>query len=372
MSAELTVALQATAPIPLNITLRIAPGELVALVGPSGSGKSTILRCIAGLHRPAHGRITSGDTVWLDTEKKQMLPPQQRRVGLVFQDYLLFPHLTALQNLTLAMDQGSQADQQARAITLLDRVRLRGLADRYPVQLSGGQQQRVAVARALARDPSVLLLDEPFSAVDRLTRERLQRELALLRRSIDTPMLLVTHDLEEARSIADRICVLQAGRGLQDAPPELLFRKPRSARVAKLLGSYNIFRGELVQEDKGPQLRWGSLTLTPGSRWQQRMPGPVTWFIPDADIVLQRSESETPRDGRNVIQGRVDECVALGTRTSLRVSCPAAAATLALDVPTHRARRQQLAIGSSVALVLLTDGIHALDDDGGYREETAD
>ena len=358
--AELELLLQATRPIPLDIRLRIAPGELVALVGPSGSGKSTILRCIAGLHCPESGFIRSGDEPWLDTETGRMCRPQQRRVGMVFQDYLLFPHLTARQNLTLAMNGGSAAQCRQRADALLEQVRLAGLALRYPAQLSGGQQQRVAVARALARDPSVLLLDEPFSAVDRTTRERLQRELALLRRSIDIPMLLVTHDLEEARSIADRICVVQSGRGLQDADPETLFREPATARVARLLGAYNIFHGDRAGTEDTPELRWGSLRLRPGKAWQSLPSGPVDWFIPESDIVLQHPDGPTTGETENRIQGRVVECVPLGTRTSLRVACAEAGAVLNLDVPSHRARRQQLAVGDMVRLRLLAEGIHPL------------
>lgn len=363
MSAELELLLQATRPIPLDIRLRVAPGELLALVGPSGSGKSTILRCIAGLHRPESGFIRSGDEPWLDTDTGRMYRPQQRRVGMVFQDYLLFPHLTARQNLTLAMDDGTKNQCRQRADSLLEKVRLGGLADRYPAQLSGGQQQRVAVARALARDPSVLLLDEPFSAVDRSTRERLQRELAVLRRSIDIPMLLVTHDLEEARAMADRICVVQAGCGLQDAAPETLFRQPSSARVARLLGGYNIFHGMRDGPADAPELHWGSVRLRPGEAWRNQPPGPVDWFIPESDIVLQRADGPAGKDSENRVQGCIEECVPLGTRTSLRVASAEARATLSLDVPSHRARRQELAVGDTVSLRLLPEGIHPLQGD---------
>nr|WP_282571225.1 ABC transporter ATP-binding protein [Methylonatrum kenyense] len=352
--------LEARRPIPLDIRLRVAPGELVALVGPSGSGKSTILRCIAGLHRPDKGSIRIGQEQWLDTGTNRMCPPQQRRVGIVFQDYLLFPHLTARQNLTLAMTGGTAAEQRQRSDQLLEQVHLTGLAERYPAQLSGGQQQRVAVARALARDPSVLLLDEPFSAVDRSTRTRLQRELALLRRSIDIPMVLVTHDLEEARAMADRICVIQAGCGLQDADPETLFRRPRTARVARLLGSYNIFRGERGGSANTPELQWGSVRLRPGKEWRDQPAGSVEWFIPESDIVLQRPEATKTGPDDNGIQGCIQECVSLGNRTSLRVVCPDANATLSLDVPHHRARRQRLTTGEIVWLRLLQDGIHPL------------
>src|SRR5690606_15172194 len=147
-----------------------------ALIGPSGSGKTTVLRSIAGLYRPAGGRIVTGGDTWLDTDAGVDLAPQARRVGLVFQDYALFPHLTALDNVRLAMLDESEEERTRRATELLARVHLVGLEHRRPDQLSGGERQRVALARALARDPKVLLLDEPFSAVDRMTREPLKEE----------------------------------------------------------------------------------------------------------------------------------------------------------------------------------------------------
>ncbi len=242
----LHVSLKNSGPIRLNAGFDSEPGELLALVGPSGSGKTSVLRAIAGLLKSPglQGRVRVGSDpgqVWFDSERGIHLPPQQRRVGLVFQHYALFPHLTAIENVALAAGNTWARD---RFDALFERMGLSGLQNRRPAQLSGGQQQRVALARALAREPQVLLLDEPFSAVDAPTRQTLYRELAALRQRIAIPMVLVTHDLHEARRLADRVVILDAGESLQIGPPAKVFSSPRNARVAELVGIQNHFQGQ--------------------------------------------------------------------------------------------------------------------------------
>ena len=227
----LTVTLAQDAPIPLDAALACEPGELLALVGPSGSGKSTILRVIAGLVRPRGGVVSCNGETWLDTGRGVDLPPQRRAVGLVFQHYALFPHLTALENITLALRSLPRAAQHERARALLDLVNLTGFEARRPAELSGGQQQRIAVARALARDPRVLLMDEPFSAVDQVTRRKLQRELVQLRRTLQIPLVLVTHDLEEARMLADQLSILHRGQTVRRGPPTEVMSRPERPRL---------------------------------------------------------------------------------------------------------------------------------------------
>ncbi len=233
--AGLTVDLAQAAPIPLAVRLSCAPGEMLALVGPSGSGKTTVLRAIAGLYTPSAGRVVCGGKTWLDTAAGTALPPHERRAGLVFQHYALFPHMTALANVTAAMGHRPAVERQAEAHRLLALVHLDGLARRYPAELSGGQQQRVALARALARDPAVLLLDEPFSAVDRRVRRELHAELAAIRTAIRVPILLVTHDLDEAAGLADRLAVIDGGDILQVGVPAEVLARPAGARVAQAL-----------------------------------------------------------------------------------------------------------------------------------------
>lgn len=231
----LEVMIRQDGPIPLDVSLTCATGEMLALVGPSGSGKTTTLRTIAGLYRPASGRVRAGATVWFDSAAGINLPPHQRRVGLVFQQHALFPHMTAAGNVMAAMGHRPKAERRAEALRFLELVHLHGLDGRYPAELSGGQQQRVALARALAREPDILLLDEPFSSVDRRVRRALHAQLRALRAAIAVPILLVTHDLDEAAGLADTMAVIDRGAIIQTGPPAEVLRHPASARVAEAL-----------------------------------------------------------------------------------------------------------------------------------------
>lgn len=235
MDDGLTISIRITAPSPVVADFTCASGELIALVGPSGAGKTTILRAIAGLNRAVNGRIACHGETWLDSDAGIRLPPHARRVGLVFQSYALFPHLTAAGNVAAALTHLPPGERKERAHVLLSLVHLNGLEGRKPAALSGGQQQRVALARALAREPHALLLDEPFSAVDRRTRRRLREELAELRATVRAPILLVTHDLDEAILLADRMIVVDRGEVLQQGPPADVMAAPVSDRVRAAL-----------------------------------------------------------------------------------------------------------------------------------------
>lgn len=359
---NLVVTAQQAGPIPLNASFRCAPGELLALVGPSGSGKTTLLRTIAGLYQPQQGSVRCAGREWFlaQSGQRHSLPPQARQIGMVFQDYALFPHLTALQNVQLAMGHLPRAQRFEQAAQWLSKVRLQGLEARYPSELSGGQRQRVALARALAREPQVLLLDEPFSAVDQVTRRRLQRELALLRQQISIPIILVTHDLEEATALADQICVLHNGVSLQQGTPEALFRKPTSPLVARLLDRHNVFSGEVVETDAGRRLQWGEWWLEVAEGLDRVVPGkPLAWYLPPSDIVLHRRGRPSQGERENPVAATVSEMVVLGgiTSISLRVSH---GDMLRSDIATHAAKRNQLSLGERVHVSLLAEGIHLM------------
>jgi molybdate transport system ATP-binding protein len=227
----LSVRLAQAGPIPLDIDLACAPGEVLGVVGPSGAGKTTLLRAIAGLYRARGGRIAVDGEVWFDSAAAVSLAPHRRRVGLVFQEHALFPHLSAVENVATALGDHPRGERRARARELLRRVHLEGLEARKPAALSGGQRQRVAIARALARDPKVLLLDEPFSAVDRRTRARLHAEIAELREGLSIPMLLVTHDLDEVARLADRIALLDEGLVKLVGPPTQVLDHPLARKL---------------------------------------------------------------------------------------------------------------------------------------------
>lgn len=363
----LSVAVNQTGPIPLAAEFVCQPGELLALVGPSGSGKTTLLRTIAGLYRPQGGRVECAGEVWFDAERKHSLSPQSRRVGIVFQDYALFPHLTASQNIQLPLRHLPQPQRHEQAEQWLAKVRLDGLGKRYPNALSGGQRQRVALARALARDPQVLLLDEPFSAVDQVTRRRLQRELALLREQIEIPIVLVTHDLEEAAALADQICVLHNGASLQQAAPEALFRRPASPLIARLLDRHNLFEGVIVDVEGQLRLQWGETDLEVAEGLAHLSQGEtVAWYLPPSDIVLHRRDRPSQGERENPLAATVEELVVLGgiTSVSLRANH---GDMLRFDIATHAARRNQLTRGAVVNVSLLATGIHLMP---GHRVRT--
>ncbi|MEX5269855.1 ABC transporter ATP-binding protein [Kocuria sabuli] len=216
------------------LDLVAAPGELVTLIGPSGCGKSTTLRLVAGLERPDEGTIRiAGDVV---ADGRRFQEPERRRVGLVFQDHALFPHLTVAKNVAFGLDRFSRAERRARVGEVLELVRLHHLAGRYPHELSGGEQQRVALARALAPRPAVVLLDEPFSSLDESLRAQVRRDTTATLRETGTTAVLVTHDQTEALSVGHRVVVMHDGVIEQADTPEKVFEQPSTRFVASFMG----------------------------------------------------------------------------------------------------------------------------------------
>ena len=294
-----------------------AGNEIVVLFGHSGAGKSLTLQLIAGLLRPDEGRIAIGGEPVFDSASGLDLAPQQRRIGYVVQDLALFPHMTVAENVGFGMT-GEGQDQRLRE--LLDVMHLGAFRNRKPRSLSGGQQQRVALARALAREAKLLLLDEPFSALDESLRVELRRELIRLRSELDLSVIFVTHDLREAHLVADRLAVFDAGRLLQFDGRERVFRAPANRRVAELTGVANILRGRVVAtRERELAIEAGGVPL--------RAPVPNGWRPGEGEEVdvairaervnLRRLDADHPGHP-NLVRGAIREELAYGATHTLR------------------------------------------------------
>ena len=359
LKSDLRLQIQQTSPIPLFADLECAAGHLLALVGPSGSGKSTLLRMIAGLSRPQSGHIACGGQVWFDDNNH--MTPQQRRTGYVPQHYGLFPHMSALENVKAGLHHLANSEQLKRAREWLARMHLDGLQQRKPSELSGGQQQRVAVARALAGDPSILLLDEPFSAVDSSTREKLYSELAELKHQLRIPIIMVTHDLNEALLLADRMTLINHGRTLQSGVPRDIMVHPCNEAAAQLVGMRNLFDGEIIEHDAGQsstRLRLGAHVLDSPYRPELTPGTSVRWVIPDNGVrfrAISRAESVT---SCNRLEVMVSKLLTLGDEVRLSMQIDNVSAPLLANIPLRLATELNLAARQRTAVVLRAEDIH--------------
>lgn len=266
-----------------DISLQVQQGELLVLLGSSGCGKTTTLRLIAGLERPdagdvmLNGQLVAGQNKWI--------PPERRQIGMVFQDYALFPHMTAYDNIIFPLQAMNAMQRRDRAHDMLKLVGMSGMGERYPHQLSGGQQQRIALARALSSDPSVVLLDEPFSNLDAARRKQVREEVRQILRAAGATGIFVTHDQEEAMSIADTIAVMQAGKLLQVGTPSKLYRQPQHPDVASFLGEVNMLKGMAAGNTAETAL--GTITLKNPAQ------GAVTVYVRPESITLHPQEIES-------------------------------------------------------------------------------
>ena len=236
-----------------DVSFRVAEGELFTLLGPSGCGKSTTLMSIAGFQTPENGRIAVGGDVFYDAAARVNVPAERRNVGVVFQSYAVWPHMTVFQNLAfpLKVRKAKRSSLRPRVLEVLELVEMAQYADRYPHQLSGGQQQRVALARALVYSPTVLLLDEPFSNLDAKLRERARAWVKELQQELGLTTIFVTHDQDEALSMSDRVAVMSHGEVQQIGTPEEIYRRPANRFVAEFVGRVNLLSGQVAATERG-------------------------------------------------------------------------------------------------------------------------
>lgn len=357
-SLMLKVKLSQLTPNPLQLNIECIAGELHALVGPSGSGKTTALRTIAGLNDAQTGKIECDGQRWFEANEVGgttiSLSPAERSCGFLFQQYALFPHLTALENVCIPLynSVARLTERKAQAQLWLNRMGIGELANRMPNQLSGGQQQRVALARALARSPKILLLDEPFSAIDAPTRQGLYKTLAELRKDLNIPILLVTHDLREADLLADRITVIDQGVGLQTAPPQILFERPRNSRVAELVGISNKFEGVF----SAGKLSWDGCQHTFNVVDKGKIPPntSVAWVIPADGLSLHKEASP------NTIKTTVEHISTLGQIAVIQLRTIDGGHVIAWEASAAEVKRLALEVGKETYLEIDGDKIHIM------------
>jgi len=321
-----------------NVNLNVPSGELVALLGPSGSGKTTLLRIIAGLESPDSGRVL------FNGEEATQRQVQDRQVGFVFQHYALFRHMTVFDNIAFGLTvkpkklRPGKQEIRDKVYTLLKLIQLEQLADRYPGQLSGGQRQRVALARALAVEPQVLLLDEPFGALDAKVRLELRRWLRRLHDEIHVTSVFVTHDQEEALEVADRIVVMNRGSIEQQGTPSEVYDHPATPFVFDFLGNVNLFQGRV---HKGTAQMGGMNLSSP--EHASAVDAPAVGYVRSHDIAIERVATDA-----GALEANVRYLLSVGPLVRVDLMLSNGDGTIEVDLPREEADRLQLSVGEKV------------------------
>ncbi len=323
--------------------------ELVVLFGPSGSGKTTLMKCISGITPPDLGKIAVNDKIYFDSDRKINLPIQKRSLGYVFQTYTLFPHMNVRKNIECGLKGWEKEKKENKVREMLDLLHIEELETRYPFQLSGGQKQRVALARALAPEPCLLLLDEPFSALDRAIRTDLTEKIKNLQREIDLPLLFITHNLEEAFLLADRILILYGGKIQQFGTPEEIFYHPRNLYVAELTGLLNIFDDSWVEGHKtGPErtvLKSGKMQISV-NLLNLNIGDKVSWGIHPENITLLPAGSGSEGQEENIYPAYVSSITIKGPKKRIVLKLTRHEKPLIAEVPSQFADALNLNLGN--------------------------
>jgi molybdate transport system ATP-binding protein len=331
---------------------------ITVLFGASGSGKTTTLRSIAGMVTPDAGRISLGDSVYFDSATRVNLAMQKRRVGFVFQDYLLFPHLTAAENVAYGAKAPHDHDRRRQVEEMLKLVGVDYAAGRRPAELSGGEQQRVALARALASDPAILLLDEPLSAVDVTTRSRLLDEIVEVQRKTEIPFLYVTHSPADAVRIGDELLVMAEGHIVQQGKPLEVFNAPLNVPAVRVLGTENILAGRIESHQPEEGISVVDLgrcrMLIPRSQLAEG--SRVTLGIRAEDIIVSR-ERVSRTSARNLLAGSVKRLLRDGESIELVADC---GVDLKVRITPQAAQALELAPGVEIYLLIKASSCHIL------------
>jgi molybdate transport system ATP-binding protein len=323
MAAEVTIHIRKTfpgrTPIVAQIRYPVEASTALILFGPSGSGKTTILRCIAGLEWPEEGTIRFVSRTWLDTASKIRVPPQDRRIGYMSQDYALFPTHTVAGNIAYGLSELNPADRKKRVEEMVELFQLRGLEHAKPRDLSGGQQQRVALARAVAPRPQLLLLDEPLSALDAPIRQHLRGELRSLLKHLALPSIIVTHDWTETLALGDLMAVISEGRVLQVGTPQDVFSRPRNAEIARVVGVETVVRGRVIDSSHGlATVDVDGITLQALCAEET---GPDVFVCIRAEDVILEPVGTGATSARNHLRGVVCEIGSVGALARVRMNC---------------------------------------------------
>jgi len=370
MASEMIVDITKSFPGRLTIDVRLSqalePPTVLILFGASGAGKTTVLRCLAGLEWPERGLIKFREETWLDTAAGVRLPPQQRALGYMAQDYALFPTHSVAGNIAFGLGSLTSGERQRRGIEVLTLLQLQGVENLRPAQLSGGQQQRVALARAIARHPRLLLLDEPLSAVDDPTRSSLCGELRGLLKRLAIPSVVVTHDWAEALALGDQMAVISEGRVLQVGMPQDVFSRPLNAEVARVVGVETVVQGRIIESLNGlatVEVAGAKLVALAAEE-----SGPDVFVCIRAEDVVLESVGVGATSARNHLVGKVRDMNSLGALVRVGIDC---GFSLSAIVTRSALDDLHLAPGAPVVAAIKAGAVHLVPRRNGVAAVTA-